>query len=626
MLAWGTTPKKLRGAALAASGVESDVAATTAATAIAAKTLAIDAFLFLMLISSAEPWAGSEVAVDARGPGRRGATLRLTIDGTVSVPSRAPVVCGAIGDYDRRLLLGAATAECRPVHEDSRSILLLDREPMRWRGRGRSGLAWVEGGFWRGSVASWEQASRQGACGLVLAGRRRHLHSSVSGVGPLYWLDREGATYFASRIELLLELAPGPLSVDWDAWSSILALRYPLGERTPFAEIRRLGPSSTLRRRRGRSQARAHRWPWSEVEPGADLAAGAATAAEALREALRPLDGEVLCPLSGGQDSRLLLATLCSLGAAKPRALTVGDDEGGRFEQDLAAPVARSLRVPQEELPAALDAYPADWRERAARVEHQFVDHAWLMPLARRLDGAGAWALDGFALDALQMTGAGFFQASAEAPDPRSATNALFDSLRMYGHAEQALEPRLGATLVERARAQFAAAASPLEGHPSQTVLSLYATRTVRGISTCPHGLLGRNAAVLAPGCDDAVVRGLLSVPQAEKGGTAMHAAIQEHVAPQLAGLPSTTDAVREPPSLPRRWRSPSALDMHRRLLEDGPLTPHLAPQLLAWLREPRGELSAHLRLGMESVSLFHHWCGHHRRRLREIDPAGLRT
>jgi hypothetical protein len=522
--------------------------------------------------------------------------------------------------------MATAGDDCRIAHEDESSILLLDRQPLHWEGSRQRGLGWIEGCRWREGASSWEEAARRGARGLVIEGRRRYLHSSVSGLGPLYWIDQGGATYFATRIDPLVETSPVPLSVDWDAWAAIIAMRYAIGERTPFAEIRRLGPNSTLHRRFGRGRVRAHRWPWTEIDPRLDHAEGAEAAAAALRETLAELDGELACPLSGGLDSRLLLSTAVSLGRTSPLALTVGDDEGARFEQEPAETVARALEVPWEEIGATVEDYPADWEERARRVEYQFVDHAWLVPLARRIESVRGPVLDGFALDSLLQTGARFHSPEVISPStPRAGTRALFDRLRLYGLTHEALEPRFQAPLVERSRAQFEAAARPFEGHPSQPVFSLYATRTVRGISTYPSGLLGEGAQVLAPAIDDRVATALLSVPSAVKREGSMHAAIQASIEPRLLDLPSTGDTPRTPPVLPRRWRSEPALAMHRRRLEDGPLAPHLAPELLTWLGESgQGELSPHLRLGMEAVSLFHSWCARYRGKLREVNPADL--
>jgi hypothetical protein len=547
----------------------------------------------------------------------------------MDAPSRAPLACGALGDYSHERVLAMSAAlggGPRPVHEDPGSILLLDREPLRWGSGHRLGLGWTCGSLWREGATEWQQASRGGACGLAIDGRRRYLHSSVSGLGPLYWIDQGGATYFATRIDPLVETSPVPLSVDWDAWAAIIALRYALGERTPFAEVRRLGPHSTLRRRLGRNRVRAHRWPWAEIDPRLSHEEGAEAIAAALGEMVAELDGELACPLSGGLDSRLLLSTVVSLGRASPLALTVSDDEGARFEQEPAEMIAQALEVPWEEVGAAVADYPADWEERARRVEHQFVDHAWLVPLARRIESVQGPALDGFALDSLLQTGARFHSPEViDPPNPRAGTRALFDRLRLYGLTHEALEPRFREPLVERARAQFEAAARPFEGHPSQPVLSLYATRTVRGVSTYPSGLLGTGAQVLAPGIDDRVATAMLSVPSAVKREGSMHAAIQALIASRLLRVPSTGDTERTPPALPRRWRSEPALAMHRGRLEDGPLAPHVAPELLTWLRDPgRGELSPHLRLGMEALSLFHSWCDRHRAQLRAVDPADL--
>ncbi len=548
-------------------------------------------------------------------------------------PGPKPSVCGALGGYDRDRVLRLADAldpGSRVVHEDERSILMLDREPLRWGDGRRRGLGWIEGDLWRPDppISNWREAARRGACGLALEGRRRFLHSSINGFGPVYWLEDGGALYFASAIDPLVRSAPNRLSIDWDAWAAIIALRYPLGKRTPFAEIRRLGPFSTLRRRLGGARSSAHRWPWTEIEPDLGLDTAAEGTAVALRQSLAALDGDVVCPLSGGRDSRLLVSVLASLGKASLTAVTVSDDEGARFEEDLAAGVAATLGVEHERLGARAEDYPGEWEERARRVEHQFVDHAWLVPLARRIAGAAAPVPDGWALDTLMQTGARFHTPEVlDISDPRASNEALFDSLRRYGQGQMALAERFRQPLLERSRAQFMAVAKPFEGHPSQPNLVLYVSRTMRGVSTYPSGLLGTDAPIFVPGAQDAVATAILAVPSTAKGAAGLQAAVQRVVDPRIADLPSTGDTARTEPHLPRRWRSHPAIVAHRRRLADGPLAPHLSPDLLGWLDDPgRGELSADLRLGMEAVSLLHSWWHRYREHLKEVDPADLLT
>ncbi len=548
-----------------------------------------------------------------------------------TTPSRAPLACGALGDYDRARVERMASlfgGGLRVAHEDRDSILMLDRPAFLWRGRREQGVGWIEGNTWRGGAANWREAARLGACGLVIAGRRRLVHSPVSGLASVFWTDTNGATYFASRLDPLVRSSPVALSVDWDTWASIFAVRFALGDRTPFAEVRRLGPHTALRRRFGRGRIESPTWPWSEIEPHLDLEAGTEATVAALRESLAPLEGEVLCPLSGGYDSRALISVLCTSGRAEPIAITVNDDEGTEFEEGFATPVAAELGVRHELLRAPVGDYWADWEERNRRVEYRIVDHPWLMPLARRVEGARAPVPDGYALDTFLLTGARFHTPDVlDTSDPQASNRALFDSLRRYGHTHAGLDERFHDAILDNARGQYEAIVKPFAGHPSQPLLALYATRTVGGVSSNPSGLIGCKAPIAVPGADDAVVSPILAVSPEEKRYRTMLTALQRRLMPQLAKMESTNDVLRpEQRTLPRRWCSDAAIAGHRRLLADGPLAEHVSPHLTAWLEDPsRGQISPHLRAGMETVSFFHDWWRRYRDVLRDSDATALR-
>jgi hypothetical protein len=541
--------------------------------------------------------------------------------------SGAPVPCGALGDYDldrvRAIAAGLGDA-MREVHADERSILLSDREPIRWGDGRERGYSWPETGVWRGRASSWEEASKLGGCGLALDGRRRLVHSSVSGLARLYWIEDRGATYFASRIDALVGAWPRPLSVDWDAWAATIILRHPVRDRTPFAEIRRLAPHSAIVRRLGRTRIECPTWPWGEVEPHLSLDAGADAWVAALREALAPLGSEILCPLSGGRDSRILLSAIPA--DRDVVAITVDDDEGGRFEEDHAAPVTQILGVPHEELRGRAEDYRRDWHERARRVEYQFVDHAWLVPLADRIAGAGPPVLDGMAIDVTFQAGERFYTAaSLDTSRPRAASAALFEAVRRFGHAQMALAEGFRAPLLARAREQYMAEMRRFEGHPSQGILGVYSTRTVRGTSSYPSELLGHSARMIVPGASDAVASAALAIPAEAKRGGHLYPAVLHRLAPRIAPLPSTTTARRTPPRLPRRWCSEAAVAGYRDLLGEGPLASHIAPELRAWLEAPgRGELDGHLRMGMEGIALLHAWWRRYRNSIGEVDGDEL--
>jgi hypothetical protein len=548
----------------------------------------------------------------------------------VLAPNRAPLACGALGSYDRaRVQAIASRLGCHPrsVHEDRGSILMLDREPIEWGSGNRRGVAWIEGEIWQSGagVGEWMEAARRGLTGLVVEGRKRYLHSSLNGLAPLYWMEDGGAVYFASRIDPLVRTAPRPLSIDWEAWASTIALRYPLGERTPFAEVRRLTNYATLRRRLGRPRPQGSTWPWEEIEPRTTVGAAADRLTAGLERCLAPVEGGVVCPLSGGRDSRLLFMGLARDGRVAS-AVTASDDEGDTHEENLAAPVAVAMGVPHEQLSPPATEYAADWEERARLVEYQFADHAWLVPLARRIEGLASPVPDGFAIDVFFCAGRHFY--TEETLDTRSgkrAALALFDTLRRYGLAHRVLTPEFHGPVESSAREQFLAATQRFQGHPSQPILSLYGTRSLRGVSLYSTGLLGSRARMLMPGSATDVAAAALEAAPHDKLDGGLYDAVFERLGPAAGLLPSTTGAPRRAPHLPRRWRSGPAREAYKQSLADGPLAPHIAPELWDWLEAPgEAELSVDLRLGMEPVSMLHTWWRRYRDVLREVDPGEL--
>jgi hypothetical protein len=549
----------------------------------------------------------------------------------VTDPHRAPLACGALGSYDReRVLRIASRLGCfpKPAHEDSSSILLLDRAPIEWSGAGRRGIAWIEGEVWRprAPIGGWKEAADRGLTGLVVDGRKRYLHTALNGLAPVYWMEDGGAVYFASRIDPLVRTAPRRLSIDWQAWAAIIAMRHPLGERTPFAEVRRLPNYATLRRPRlGRGRPQSHTWPWEEIEPRAALSAAADGVAAALEDCLAPLEGDVVCPLSGGRDSRLLFVALARDGKVAS-AITASDDEGATHEEGLAEPVAAAMGVPLERLEAAAAEYADDWKERARRVEHQFADHAWLMPAARRVEGLAAPVPDGFGFDVFFCSGRHFF--TEETLDIRNggrAARALFDTLRRYGLAHRALLPELHGPIESSAWEQFEAATKRFQGHPSQPILSVYGTRSLRGVSLYSTGLLGSRARTLMPGANSTLGGATLEARPHDKLDGGLYDEVFKRLGPAAGLLPSTTGARRQAPHLPRRWRSTQAISAYKQILAEGPLASYVAPDLLGWLEAPEGvELSGDLRMGMETVGMLHAWWHRYRDILAEVDPSDL--
>src|SRR6266508_1574820 len=133
-----------------------------------------------------------------------------------SYPAALPLVCGALGHPRRgplRRLRKALAGRSKRVLDKDGVVLYLDREPLRWGGDATSGVAWAEAlPVAPARPRTWQEAASEwGAAGIVFDGRRWRLHTSVSGLAPLYYLAGSDATYFSSRIDALVAAAEEPL-------------------------------------------------------------------------------------------------------------------------------------------------------------------------------------------------------------------------------------------------------------------------------------------------------------------------------------------------------------------------------------------------------------------------------
>jgi len=558
----------------------------------------------------------------------------------MSEPPRNPVACGALGRYDRSIVARvAASLSGAPteVHADRRSCLWLDREPLRWGTGIRRGLAWSE----RfptpdpGPARSWQDAScGLDACGLALGARRRAVHSSVSGAAPIYWMDHGEATYFASRIDALVRGVGATLDTDWAAWASMFGLRQPLGERTPFRQVRRLRQFSLLERSSGSGAATAAPWPWAEVEPHEDLEHAADATLQALHEVVAPLreTGAVVL-LSGGLDSRVLLGVADDAGVSL-RALTAVADDGIGWEAGLAAAATRAAGIEHEAFPVADDGeHRRLWLEHLETGDFQFFMGSFVMPMGPRLAELGLPALDGFALDTFGVQpGRSFRDEVLDPPPGLDLRRVLFRTMQsraMPKVPDRALAAPYAAAALRSTRRQFRHEVERLRGSRSPALVSVYAIRGLRGITLLPMQGMGRHARVVIPCGSDRVARALLSVHPRHKRDLAFYRALLGRIDSPSARKPSVVDTPR-PPSGDAGARNrfgPAMVELYEGSLRDGPLAPHLGPKLAAHLRD--GTLGGAIRRtsmhrAVMALTAFHLWADRYSDVLRQIDPTEL--
>lgn len=500
----------------------------------------------------------------------------------MAVP-RVVVALGALSaDLSERIANGPARG-LSPVVRQAGLTLWSSGRVEKWRHGRRRGWFW-----WRlrpdGRPRSAEEAADAcEALGVEVAPERIVVHGSSLGMQPFYYRRLGDALVFASSIADLCALSDAPLNPDWAAWAAILTVRGPLGDQTPFTEIRRVrgGDGWQWDRRDGRLTTT--RWmPSFAADPSerrsgtaADAADLAAAVRDAVATAIRHTDLDARWPrprrrskpgwtitLSGGGDSRLLAAYASRLlGPDRLVAYTTSPDDGSDLDLQLSIPVAFHLGVPQEVVLPDAEDWPEYTRRTFARVEYQTPYHMWIEPLASTLRDRGSPVIDGLAGDVLLKSGLLGEKTIAAPPERRGpvlwkVVSGPPSPGRLWVTEEVNAElRRLSRPGFDRERERFA-------GHPSELELTLLFVRTSRSIALSPFALFGPECLVAVPYLDREVMQIALSVPPDVKlGGRFFHECLQA-TDRRLASLASTA---RPPVGVPRprariRSASPPAI------------------------------------------------------------------
>lgn len=376
--------------------------------------------------------------------------------------------------------------------------------------------------------AGWEtadDAALRGACvGIGAAVSERRIVTAPSGPTALYRASGPDGEAYATHAVAAAWLAFGEARVDVDALPELLAFDFPGGERTLIEGVSPVPPATAIEHGVARSW-----WPAAERWAPVPEDEAHAHAERALLETLAARVGDdAVLMLTAGADSRVLALALAELG--RPFGALVWGEEGWR-EVVGARAVAEHVGAPLERR--------SHWRSDAelrARfdAEARWTDGVLALSPSERLwpDAAGA-----VVFGAAGEVGRAFYHRAGG----RSLIEALAPEARLPGAPRE-----VAAAVRASAEGWLAQAERVADGWRALDVL--YAEQRV---ARWGRGQVPALAAVFVGGfCPVEVMRGLSSLPLAERRADAFHRRFVADRAPAL-GLPAP------PPVSARRGRRP---------------------------------------------------------------------
>lgn len=260
------------------------------------------------------------------------------------------------------------------------------------------------------------------AIGWSAAEQKLYVVNDFLGLQPLYVGDDGAGGWIAAT-----ETKAFPYTPDPAGWGAFIILGYPIGRASVTRHAERLRPATVLTVAAGGQGARlANRqietsryWQMPEEgpEPAPEAAAEALTANTAAYQALTDAN---VCLLSGGFDSRIILAALHKLDVEGRRALILDHSNlDGDLDGKLARQVARRTRTAiHYQRPDAAFFSSRDYLEYVRAIDGSTPNlYLFISQLASTLRGSGAvWEglIPALALSTLQQVGDGSFDAFAK--------------------------------------------------------------------------------------------------------------------------------------------------------------------------------------------------------------------
>lgn len=422
----------------------------------------------------------------------------------------------------------------------SGNFLHVLRTPDGWR---------VEGEAAHRAGASPADADSIGAVGAGWSwdGSRVTVRNCAVGFLPLYYYADGNQFCVASMLETLLGRGV-PLELDDEAVAVFLRLGWQLGDDTLFRHVRVLPPATTLVWRDGEltldTPPARHRTVYAASRDAA-LDDYVGLFREAVRRRL-PESTDFALPLSGGRDSRHILAELVNAGREPRFALTTHEFQPDSAEDiRIARLLAEASGIEHVALRQPSSRIGAELRKNRL-TDFGAMEHAWSLVVAEHVAGKAQMVFDGIGGDFL--SGGAQLIPQHVALYAEGRLEALARDLLARWLSYPGYEAVLTRTLRPQAQRRFALDAAvarvvrELERHvdaPNPLAAFHFWNRARRCIALYTFGVLQHHGVAAAtPYLDRDVLDFLLSLPTAMTADKRFHTEAIARAHPRLGTMP----------------------------------------------------------------------------------------
>jgi hypothetical protein len=294
----------------------------------------------------------------------------------------------------------------------------------------------------------------------------------------LYWYRDEQRILASDDLDWLARNCQCKLHIDWPTWCEVLSVHTIHGSHTYFEEIHCLELQSIaafdLAEWTERYEERRRFLSASPIStpPEKVPAEIAAIFHEGLGHLVRQ-EPTLALALSGGMDSRMILASLIKNGA-RVHAFTTDTDAGTAEEFRFSQQVARAYGVEQTFIDLAPDWYEKTVDSYYLRNSFESWYHVWFQGLTDGLPNLGQTPL------LTGNDGDGFLRTSG-IPHPRADLDEMFSGFRRGNHAN-VFRNGLAEQIEAQARARFRQSYRHLAGLPGSLFFFRFNTRSRRTI------------------------------------------------------------------------------------------------------------------------------------------------